>query len=297
MGTIKVRMQTAASTHCKNRGMFSCFIQILRTEGTQGLFRGMSSPLVGMCFINAVVFGVEAQARSFFNKSSYECYFASGCVAGFAHALVSCPIELVKIQMQSLSVDGTKARYNSVFHAIKDVHRQRGLAGFSRGMVSTVIQDVPSFGCYFVAFEFLNSAETRRVFTNKSHENNFKDTAQILVAGGIAGQIAWISTYPFDVVKSQVQAETVAKRTSASTGLMQSMLRLYKNEGFQVFFRGLSPVLLRAFPVNAVTFAVVHFSNSYLNNNLSSHNLCISDAGNDCSKLIPATVFSSLSST
>lgn len=290
LDTVKVRMQTA--NKCQYNGMLNCCAQIVKTEGVSGLFRGMTSPLVGMCFINAVVFGVEAQARSYFSRSDVSSYFASGCVAGLAHALVCCPIELIKIQMQAEC--SVRTRYSSTFQAIRHIQKQRGVVGFSRGMVSTIIRDVPSFGCYFVTFELLNDAKVRKMF--HLQENKLNNTLQILVAGGVAGQAAWVSTYPFDVIKSRLQAEAVTKSSSVSQmGQLQYIAKLYRHEGIQTFFRGLSPVLLRAFPVNATTFAVVHLSNSYLNDDDLSSNSNQNNNKTESSVLLSSTVFSSLS--
>lgn len=60
----------------------------------------MSSPLLGLGFINAIVFGVEAQAiRALGEKTTYT-HFVSGAFAGAVQCIVCSPMELAKTQMQ-----------------------------------------------------------------------------------------------------------------------------------------------------------------------------------------------------
>lgn len=75
----------------------------------------------------------------------------------------------------------------------------------------------------------------------------------MLLAGGLAGTASWVFTYPVDVVKSRLQADTVGKYTGALDCLEKSL----KSEGVTSLFRGLNSTIIRAFPTNAVTFTVV----------------------------------------
>lgn len=101
----------------------------------------------------------------------------------------------------------------------------------------------------------------------------------------------WVVTFPFDVVKTRVQGSTAALSVPAATPIpsqtsfspgaplldrsgsrateynpyrttMSTIIHSYHTEGINVFFRGLAPTLIRAIPVNMVTFAtfeaVVH---------------------------------------
>ena len=59
LDTVKVRIQTTPpGTY---RGTFDCLRHVVAEEGVKGLYRGMSSPLLGVAGINAITFGVNAQ--------------------------------------------------------------------------------------------------------------------------------------------------------------------------------------------------------------------------------------------
>ena len=75
----------------------------------------------------------------------------------------------------------------------------------------------------------------------------------MLLAGGLAGTASWVFTYPLDVVKSRLQADTSGKYSSALDCFRKSI----NSEGYKCLFRGLNSTIIRAFPTNAATFAVV----------------------------------------
>ena len=127
-----------------------------------------------------------------------------------------------------------------------------GLMGFTKGMSLLILRDAPSYALYFVTFELI-----RREF--KKHYIN-SNIAIELIGGGIAGSLAWFSIMPIDIVKSRVQANYTTDRNPIN--ILKS---LKDNYGYRGFFKGLTPVLLRGFIVNAVTFCVWKRSLDYLN--------------------------------
>lgn len=80
-------------------------------------------------------------------------------------------------------------------------------------------------------------------------------TTDLLLAGGTAGMTSWLFLYPIDVVKSRLQADLEGQYRSAWHCVETSL----KRDGIMAFSRGLAPTLLRAFPVNAITFLVVEW--------------------------------------
>ena len=82
--------------------------------------------------------------------------------------------------------------------------------------------------------------------------------AALLLAGGAAGVLGWVATFPFDVLKTRMQArlpllhDARAQQQAESTwGVARAM---YAESGSRVFWRGLAPTLVRAVPVNMAVF-------------------------------------------
>ena len=67
--------------------------------------------------------------------------------------------------------------------------------------------------------------------------------------------ISWASTFPFDVVKSRMQADGNGG-TFLYKGAIDCFVQNYKASGLRGLYSGLGPTLLRAFPTNAVIFYV-----------------------------------------
>ena len=81
--------------------------------------------------------------------------------------------------------------------------------------------------------------------------------SQLRVAtyGGLAGEALWLSSYPFDVVKSKMQSDGLgAERKYRS--MRDCFAKTYRGEGLRGFWKGIAPTLLRAMPVSAGTFAM-----------------------------------------
>jgi solute carrier family 25 carnitine/acylcarnitine transporter 20/29 len=103
-----------------------------------------------------------------------------------------------------------------------------------------------------------------------SENDNAHETAlKVLLCGGIAGVTTWASVYPLDMIKTRLQAQTIAT-VPESRPLMQLQSNqqtlnsyqiaraAYRSEGLKVFYRGLGICSLRAFIVNAVQVRVLN---------------------------------------
>ncbi|KAJ8009424.1 hypothetical protein DPEC_G00088730 [Dallia pectoralis] len=116
-------------------------------------------------------------------------------------------------------------------------------------MVTTLMRETPCFGVYFLTYDLLTCSIG-------CEPGDSYIIPKLLFAGGMSGVTCWLSTYPVDVIKTRLQADGVGgvyQYSSITDCVRQSVRR----EGLRVFTRGLTSTLLRAFPVNAVTFATV----------------------------------------
>lgn len=216
-----------------------------------GLFKGLSSPLICIALVNAIVFGVYGNINALMKQRESKKKleetatiklrreFVAGFCSGVVQCLVTCPMELVKCRMQVAH----NHIISSFFPTIGAIFRKEGFRGFYRGLTPTLLRDAPGLGLYFASFQYLIDTQPT------------KSEQSLLVAGGVAGTLSWIFIYPFDVIKTQLQVNGAKYNHS----LVTCSVKMYKEEkkNFKVFFRGYTPTLLRAFPVNAVTFYVV----------------------------------------
>ncbi|CEG64966.1 hypothetical protein RMATCC62417_01853 [Rhizopus microsporus] len=242
---------------------------MVETEGIGSMFKGVLSPVVGLAGLNAILFVSYGSIIRYFEQqypndkvpSLMQVYIA-GTGAGFACFLLSTPTDLVKIKAQISKLPKTS------WQITKEVYYTSGIRGFYQGGLVTAIRDSPSYGIYFWVYEGL-----KRVLQVNPIES---EAWKLLLAGGMAGTVSWASIYPIDVVKSRLQMQKQVKGDNEARRLLMTdqpyasirdcVMRSYRTEGLGVFFRGLWPTLLRAFPVNAVTFYTYEIMMSFLQN-------------------------------
>ncbi|XP_051500435.1 mitochondrial basic amino acids transporter-like isoform X2 [Myxocyprinus asiaticus] len=218
-----------------------------------GLYKGIGSPMMGLTFINAIVFGVQGNTMRMLGEDTPMNQFLAGAAAGTIQCVICCPMELAKTRMQMQGTgekkSSTRKLYKNSLDCLARIYQREGLRGVNRGMVTTLIRETPGFGVYFLAYDLL----TRSLGCEPEDPYMIP---KLLFAGGMSGIASWLSTYPVDVIKSRLQADGVGGKFQYSS-IMDCMRKSIEHEGWRVFTRGLTSTLLRAFPVNATTFATV----------------------------------------
>ncbi|KAJ3606370.1 hypothetical protein NHX12_025891 [Muraenolepis orangiensis] len=250
--TVKVRLQVQSVDKPLYRGTFHCFQTIIRQESMLGLYKGIGSPMMGLAFINAIVFGVQGQAMRLLGRDTPTNQFLAGSAAGAIQCVICSPMELAKTRLQMQGTGEKKSSrklYKGSLDCIVRIYNREGLRGVNRGMLATFLRETPAFGVYFLTYDVL----TRAMGCEADAPYMIP---KLLFAGGMAGITCWLSTYPIDVIKSRLQADGVGG-VNRYSGIADCARQSVEKEGYMVFTRGLTSTLLRAFPVNATTFATV----------------------------------------
>lgn len=267
--TVKVQLQVQSAEN-KYKSLLDCVSTVRKQKLSTGFFRGLSWPVLSAGVINSVYFGVYGYTLKLLGGDTkesstppYLSIFIAGCAGGVVQLIPACPADVIKVVLQSQIPHGTGNNgakfYKGPLEGVADIVRLRGLKGMYRGLPIQCIRDVPANGIYFLVFNFLAYEGVRTLSTTPSSVVNF-------FAGGLAGVTSWAAIMPFDVIKSRVQADSERKLFK---GFVDCAWICYKQEGLPVFFRGLSMVTLRAFPVNAVIFMVYAESMKLLGEDIS----------------------------
>lgn len=258
---IKVRLQTSN----EYKGTLDCLKKTYTKEGIRGLYRGMSTPLVGVTPIFAVCFwgyDVGKQlARTLWNVHPEEelkmshILFAGGFSAIPATALMT-PTERIKCLLQIQGDSKEPPKYKGPVDAARQILKEGGIRSLYRGTTATLLRDVPGSVAYFGGYEVVKKA-----LTPAGSKPEDLSVMAVLVAGGMAGVFNWTVAIPPDVLKSRLQ--TAPEGTYKGVG--DVFIKLVKNEGPQALFRGLGPAMIRAFPANAACFFGAEVTRNLLN--------------------------------
>ncbi|KAI8338200.1 mitochondrial carrier domain-containing protein [Chlamydoabsidia padenii] len=253
--TLKVRLQTQPSPPIYKNAM-DCFNQLVKSEGPKGLYRGVVSPLAGIGLCNAVVFMANGEFRRIIQNGEDRALSlgeisVAGAFAGSVMSFFNCPIELLKVKLQTQDPKGVIGKNGVLEPAYKGVLdcgirtvRAHGFQGIYRGIGITLLRDFPSYGFYFLTYEGLK----RGFQSMKKNPEEPLGTFDLLMAGGLAGFGAWIPAYPQDVIKSRMQNDPTIKSS------MVALRTLLREAGPKSLLSGVGPTMARSFPANAVTF-------------------------------------------
>ena len=173
------------------------------------LFRGAAAPIIGYGALNSILFmtfnrTLKAMDPSIFSYTSLagvslSQIWAAGALGGLATWVVSAPSEYVKCRAQ-LVVDGQGSSYG----VLKETIRRYGIRGLYYGGVITSLRDGFGYGWYFWSYELM-----KRGLVGWRSADPFAEmkTLEVLMAGGVAGVVTWVSIYPLDVVKTRLQTK------------------------------------------------------------------------------------------
>lgn len=222
-------------------GSYQCLKSLLVKDGIRGIYRGISSPLAGVAAINAIIFGVYGNAQRLQkDPSAIKSCVIAGAAAGLCQSFLTGPMELIKTRMQISGGDQSPLRM------IRDIFKTEGTRGIFRGLNITILRELPAFSSYFLTYEYLT----------RTPDNSPVSTWTMLIAGGFAGVVSWMICYPIDIVKSRMQIDGM-KGPKIYKNSLDCLRKSVDAEGYSFLIRGLTPAIVRAFPVNAACFTVV----------------------------------------
>jgi solute carrier family 25 carnitine/acylcarnitine transporter 20/29 len=256
---VKVRLQTTSNYS----GAADCATQILKKEGPSAFYKGTLTPLIGIGACVSVQFGAYNYARRAFEAQntaagksmSYGQYYAAGAFAGLANTFLSSPIEHIRIRLQT-QPHGAGRLYAGPIDCISKLASSPSVAkGLYRGTSVTLIREAQAYGSWFLAFEYMMNSDAARNNVQRKEIPTWK----IAGYGALAGEALWLSSYPFDVVKSKMQTDGFGEKQRYKS-MRDAFAQTFRQEGLGGFWRGIGPTLLRAAPVSAGTFATVELT-------------------------------------
>jgi len=258
--TLKVRQQAFTDS-----SLAKVTLDCMKNEGVRGLFKGMYYPILSAGALNSLFFGVYGVSLRFMTSlradanagttsasstsikpTNWEIFWA-GCAGGAAQLVVACPVDVAKIKLQTQTgAAGDLTHYKGPYDCLKSIYRTQGIKGWYKGLVPMAWRDVPSYGFYIIAYEWLFD----KVCDRKKGE--LPSIFQTVWVGGVSGVISWIVIIYLDVVKSRIQADDPLN--PKYKGMIDCFKQCYKEGGFRIFGRGMFVMSLRAFPLNGATF-------------------------------------------
>ena len=172
-------------------------------------------------------------------KELLKCHMLlAGGVGGLMQAVLGCPIEVVKIRIQTLGFVGRS------YDCMKYIYRHEGLYGLFRGLVPMIWRDVLPYGIYMLVYDWMYDIGNkipyvRAIRTQSNYESNIWaiqiESALTSLAAFAASILSWTLITPLDVVKTIMQAEI---NPNIHKNMFQCAAMLWKAHNYRALFSG-----------------------------------------------------------
>eukprot|EP00984_Skeletonema_dohrnii_P030473 scaffold21998_cov96-Skeletonema_dohrnii-CCMP3373.AAC.1 len=136
--------------------------------------------------------------------------FIGGTIGGIFQSFVMSPIELIKVSQQVVGTSVSKATTSVVSGLLPSSNNNKSSAW--RGLGATLLRDGIPHGVWFVSYEFakVELTKMRNGGNNNVMEGDDDSTADEIaipmLSGAFAATTAWGVGYPFDLIKTRIQA-------------------------------------------------------------------------------------------
>ncbi|KAI8328082.1 mitochondrial carrier domain-containing protein [Choanephora cucurbitarum] len=276
LDVVKIRLQVQPEPYTINRllsnktspanikysGIVQAFRTIIAEEGIKGLFKGNVAAEWLYVTYGASQFYAYYFLDRFMKKQdtlppTFK-PFVSGMLAGSFATATTYPFDLLRTRF---AIQGETKVYNSIMHAVCDIHEKEGIRGFYRGLGSSITQIMPYMGLMFFSYEGLCSIV--QSFKDKQIiPEDYKRTGD-MACGSLAGIISKTGVFPLDVVRKRLQVQgphlseyvvSSIPSYSRENSVVGCMRKMIATEGFFSLYKGLVPGLLKAGPSGAVYF-------------------------------------------
>ncbi|KEG13611.1 putative mitochondrial carrier protein [Trypanosoma grayi] len=272
LDTAKTRMQALGPG--ASRFFLRTSWNMVREEGVRSLYRGVTPPLVMSATKRSLQFALwdtfryhDAHKEPMLASSSHGSTllsrafgwvgaspFRAGAFAGGVGTFIGCPMHVIKIRTQFSTQHVTKNAWTCAL----DILRTEGPRGYFRGFRYHLLKDTLFAGCYLGLYDVSKRWLGEWCAAPASEKWGTRIAAVVggspehltshlaFLAGSISSMATWTLLYPFDTVKTLVQARDIGFREVVS---------IFRNET-AMMYRGLGASLVKAGPVCGVAMVV-----------------------------------------
>ncbi|KAG0137475.1 mitochondrial carrier domain-containing protein [Tuber indicum] len=233
---VKCRRQVDSKLYRSN---IQAWRTISRAEGIRGIFTGWSPTFFGYCAQGGLKYGGYEFFKKFYSdlagpekaaKYKTAIYLAGSASAEFIADVALCPLESVKVRMQTT----IPPEFKGTTEGLKSVVAKEGFGGLYKGLYPLWGRQIPYTMMKFASFETVVEMIYDYLPKSKDQYGSGVQTTVSFAGGYIAGILCAIVSHPADVMVSKLNAN---RRPGEAFGAV--MKRIYGEIGFGGLWNGL----------------------------------------------------------
>ncbi len=274
---VKTRLQAsdgaANNPLPKYKGITEALSSMYRNEGITSLYRGVMIYWASTSVANISFFSMYSFLRKKLKYSEHPttpwAFFISSQASIFA-AMITHPFWTLKTRVilhMRVSREVDKNGLAIFKRVVSDMYRNEGLGALYKGFIASLW--LCSTGIvHMTCYEFLKKVTDLYL---KGHDK-IKNVVP-LFTGSVSRLIATTLLYPLTTIRTRLQkkqykAAEVKKDAAAAEqkeiiykGNVDCIKKIWRNEGFMGFYKGLFANLLRVVPANGIFFLIYEYAN------------------------------------
>lgn len=173
-------------------------------------------------------------------------HLVSGGAAGAVSRTCTAPLDRLKILFQVHGSKIEKKNKLTIAEGFRHMLKEGGVKSLWRGNGINVLKIAPESALKFMAYE-----QIKRLFVNASDKNEIGPLERFM-SGSMAGVISQTIIYPMEVLKTRL----AIRKTGQYKGMIDCAMKVYKNEGASVFYRGYIPNIIGIIPYAGIDLCI-----------------------------------------
>lgn len=180
----------------------------------------------------------------------------SGATAGFAAAIATCPLDVIKTKLQAQGAffnPGLQHKgppvgdmYRGLVGTARVIIRQDGVRGLYRGITPMLLGYTPTWAVYMTVYR----AGSEYFYNHGYGETPGKMFMCRMAAAVMAGCCSTLTTNPIWVIKTRFMSQASRSASDGTktpwhySNTMDAARQIYRSEGLAAFYAGLAPAML-----------------------------------------------------
>ncbi|KAJ0246906.1 Mitochondrial substrate carrier family protein [Hirschfeldia incana] len=185
----------------------------------------------------------------------------AGGIAGAFSKTCTAPLSRLTIlfQVQGMHTNAAALKKPSILHEASRILNEEGLKAFWKGNLVTIAHRLPYSSVNFYTYEHYK--KLLYMVTGMENQRSISSNVFVhFVAGGLAGITAASATYPLDLVRTRLAAQT---NVIYYTGIWHTLRTICTDEGILGLYKGLGTTLVGVGPSIAISFSAYESLRSY----------------------------------